>query len=340
MQMINMPVGKIKPYDRNTKKHTAKQVEQIAASIQQFGFRQPLVVDKDNVLIIGHGRLAAAKRLGLKEVPVVRADDLTEEQARALRIVDNKTNESEWDFDLLDFEFGEIAGVDFTEFGFEFVDAELEHEEHAKTTQRRVENILGLANGEFVGAGKYDMPLMQPVYELPEIKEWISFNYVLSDTEPQGKGVHFFVDDYQFERVWNQPERYVEKLSQYAVVATPDFSPYADMPLITQMWNHYRKQWCGAFWQSKGITVIPTVRASKDERSLDWYLDGIPRGGIVMISSMWTANEDDRAYFKREYNTMYEALHPRKVFVYGNPVEGLQGEIERIDTFTRARWGK
>lgn len=75
MNVLSMPVGAIKPYDRNTKKHTAKQVEQIARSIQEFGFRQPLVVDSNNVLIIGHGRLAAAKRLGLHEVPVVIADE-------------------------------------------------------------------------------------------------------------------------------------------------------------------------------------------------------------------------------------------------------------------------
>jgi hypothetical protein len=340
MNIENIPTSKIKPYERNTKKHSAKQVEQIAASIEQFGFRQPLVVDRDNVLIIGHGRLQAAKRLGLSEVPCVRADDLTDEQARALRIIDNKTNESEWDLDLLNLELGDFADVDLADFGLELTDPELEHEQNAERTQRRVESILGLEHGEFTGTGKYDMPIMKPVKRLPKIKEWIPFNYVLSDKEPEGKAVHFFIDDYQFERVWNDPERYVDKLSQYVCVATPDFSPYADMPLITQMWNHYRKQWCGAFWQSKGITVIPTVRASKDERSLDWYLDGIPRGGIVMISSMWTAAEGDREYFKREYNTMYEALNPCKVFMYGNVVDGLPGKIERVDTFTKMRWGK
>ena len=109
MQVINLPIDAVKPYKRNTKKHTPEQVEMIARSITEFGFRQPLVVDRDNVLIIGHGRLAAARLLGLSDVPCVRADDLTEEQVKALRIVDNKTNESAWLDDVLSFELGSIT---------------------------------------------------------------------------------------------------------------------------------------------------------------------------------------------------------------------------------------
>ena len=114
-----LTVDALKPYERNAKKHPVEQVENIANSIREFGFRQPLVIDRDGVLVIGHGRLMAAKKLGLKTVPCVRADDLTDEQVKALRLADNKTNESGWDFAALEEELNELeAEFDMADFGF------------------------------------------------------------------------------------------------------------------------------------------------------------------------------------------------------------------------------
>src|ERR1035437_6011057 len=95
-----MKIDLIKPYPANAKKHTTKQIKQVANSIAMFGFNQPLVLDKNNVIIVGHGRLEAAKMLGLKEVPTITVD-LTDEQAKAYRLADNKLNESEWDMSLV-----------------------------------------------------------------------------------------------------------------------------------------------------------------------------------------------------------------------------------------------
>lgn len=114
---------KLRPYENNAKQHPDDQVEHIANSIREFGFRQPIVVDADNVVVIGHGRLLAAKKLGLETVPVVRADDLTEAQIKALRLADNKTNESGWDFSALEAELDELANeFDMTDFGFTSTD--------------------------------------------------------------------------------------------------------------------------------------------------------------------------------------------------------------------------
>ena len=339
MDIEIIKVTDITPYDKNAKKHPDNQVDRIANSIKEFGFRQPLVVDKNNVLVIGHGRLLAAKKLGLEYVPVARADDLTDEQIKALRLADNKTNESDWDFDFLDDEINDIFDIDMADFGFEILDEELEHEKQADITQGRVENILNLDKGNFEGTGKYDIPILKPVFKLPPIERWIPFNFVLSDDDPTGKAVHFFVDDYQFERLFRNPEKYVEKLRQYVCVATPDFSPYSDMPNACQIYNHYRKHWVGAYLQNEGLTVIPTIRASRDERSFEWYLDGEPEKGIVIISSMWTNDQESLDYFKREYNTMYDKLNPCKVFLYGKNIEGLQGNIEHLETYTREKWG-
>ena len=101
MKIENVKVSELIPYERNAKKHDVTQIKNVAESIKQFGFAQPIVVDKNNVVIIGHCRLLASKRLKLKEVPVVRMEDLTDEQVNKLRLLDNKLNESEWDMDLL-----------------------------------------------------------------------------------------------------------------------------------------------------------------------------------------------------------------------------------------------
>ena len=101
MKIVELDINLLKPYELNAKKHDKNQIKNVAESIQQFGWQQPIVVDKDNVVIIGHCRLEAAKLLKLKTVPCAIADNLSEEQVKKLRLIDNKTNESDWDFDLL-----------------------------------------------------------------------------------------------------------------------------------------------------------------------------------------------------------------------------------------------
>ena len=337
LNIVNIKIKDLKPYNKNAKKHPKKQIEYIANSIESFGMNDPIGIwGKDNLIVEGHGRVEACKQLGYDEVPCIRLDHLTDEERKAYTLAHNKVAESEWDFDLLNDELGDILSFDMEDFGFEFIDTE----KNKKDTQNKVEGILNLNKATFSGVGKYDIPQLAPLHEneIGDITEWIGFNYVLSDKAPEGKAVHFFIDDYQFNRLWNSPEKYMEKLKQYECVLTPDFSPYADMPLATQIFNHYRKHWVGALMQEYGVKVVPTIRASRDERSLDFYLDGEPRGGVVCISSMWTADEEARTYFLREYETMRKTLKPEKIYVYGNEVEGLKGNIEYIQPFTRKRF--
>lgn len=122
-------IKELKPYKKNAKKHPKEQVERIANSIKEFGFTQPVIIDKDNCVVAGHGRILGAKKAGIKNIPTVCLEDLTEEQIKAYRLVDNKTNESAWDFSLLDEELGILAeDIDMELFGFEsmMTDEELE----------------------------------------------------------------------------------------------------------------------------------------------------------------------------------------------------------------------
>lgn len=117
METTKIKVADVIPYERNAKKHDETQIKNVMESIKQFGFVQPIVVDKDNVLIIGHCRLIAAKRLKMKQIDAVIADNLTPEQVDKLRLLDNKLNESEWDIDLL---VDEIPELDFSDFDIDW----------------------------------------------------------------------------------------------------------------------------------------------------------------------------------------------------------------------------
>ena len=120
LNIVYKPIKELKPYKKNAKKHSKEQVEQIANSIKEFGFTQPVIIDKHNSVVAGHGRILGAKKAGLKQVPTVCLEDLTEEQIKAYRLVDNKLNESEWDYSLLDEELENLTeDIDMNLFGFD-----------------------------------------------------------------------------------------------------------------------------------------------------------------------------------------------------------------------------
>lgn len=129
-------IRELKPYKKNAKKHNKEQVEQIANSIKEFGFTQPVIIDKNNCVVAGHGRILGAKKAGLKQVPTVCLEDLTEEQIKAYRLVDNKLNESEWDYDLLDEELGILSeDIDMSLFGFD-ENVDLTEEDETKNKKK------------------------------------------------------------------------------------------------------------------------------------------------------------------------------------------------------------
>lgn len=105
-------------------------------------------------------------------------------------------------------------------------------------TERNYEN---LNKGIFPGAGRFDIPILRP--ELTTAENWISFNYAKGCEDPSEHGVHFFVDDYQFNRIWAHPDNYLGMMARFDTVCTPDFSTYTDFPRIIQIYNHYRKHW-------------------------------------------------------------------------------------------------
>ena len=123
MEIIEMNVKDLIPYEKNPRKNKDA-VEYVAKSIEEFGFRNPVIIDKDNVIVAGHTRVLAAKKLGIKVVPCIMADDLTPEQIKAFRLADNKTAEfAKWDLQLLNDELSNILNIDMEAFGFSFDDS-------------------------------------------------------------------------------------------------------------------------------------------------------------------------------------------------------------------------
>ncbi len=122
MRIIQKKISDLIPYLNNPRKNE-RAIDKVAASIKEFGFKVPIIIDRDNVIVAGHTRLKAAELLGLDKIPCIVADDLSDEQLKAFRLADNKTGEfAEWDFELLAEELQDITDIDMSEFGFEVED--------------------------------------------------------------------------------------------------------------------------------------------------------------------------------------------------------------------------
>lgn len=183
----------------------------------------------------------------------------------------------------------------------------------------------------FDGVGKYDIPQIEP--ETFEPCEFIGFNYAKTTKNKANKGVHFFIDDYQFERVWREWKRYGAMLSEFSAVMTPDFSTYTDWPKAIQIYNHYRKHFIGAYLQTLGVKVYPTISWS-DKDSFEWCFDGEPVGATVAISSVGTQkSKESKRLFLDGYNAMLEKLNPQTIIFYGEIPSECLGNIVKINSF-------
>ena len=189
-----------------------------------------------------------------------------------------------------------------------------------------------LTKANFIGEGEYNIPIIKP--ENITAEKFIGFNYAKTSKEQSDTCVHFFVDDYQFARVWNNPDRYIKLLSEFKCVCTPDFSTYVDYPKAVQIYNHFRKHWLGAYWQMCGIKVVPTISWS-DKGSFEWCFDGEPKHGTVAVSSVGAqSNRNSKDLFLSGYDEMMKRLMPETVIFYGTIPKECYGNIVGVLLFT------
>ena len=188
--------------------------------------------------------------------------------------------------------------------------------------QRNYEN---LTKRIYPGVGAYDIPQLEPVQFGREACEFIPFSAAARCKDRAGKGVHFFIDDYRFTRLWSAPDNYMPMLQEFKYVMTPDFSMYTDYPKGIQIYNHYRKHWIGAYLQEYGVQVIPTICWS-DESSYEWCFDGEPEHSVVngaktapVTATMKRADEKSHAAYRKEMDTFLDGAYARdKTFVQGS----------------------
>lgn len=326
------------PYENNAKTHSDEQIKKLQASIDEFGFISPILIDRDYNIIAGHGRTIAAKRNGIKKVPCVFVEGLTEAQRKAYILADNRLAEfGKWDFDLVNIELEGLDGLDFDigEFNFPEVNLGDFYGDERKRTNNAYN--LDLVDEDELSADFWQMPIIKNDGYIPE--RLIGFNYAKTSKDKTA-GIHFFIDDYQFERVWNAPEKYIDILKEYDCVLSPDFSLYTEMPIPLKIWNTYRSRQIGAFYQSKGIKVIPTISWCEPE-TFCFCFEGIPEGSIVAISTIGVKENKNAAQIWHDgVDAMIDTINPASILVYGGKIDHEYGDREVIhyDNEVLKRW--
>ena len=176
-------------------------------------------------------------------------------------------------------------------------------------------------------AGGFDFPVIREEHEVP--RRMIPFSKALQEKKDFRQWVCFYEDDFLFERIWNQPSRYVDALSKFEGVIAPDFSVYYDMPYSMQLWNIFRSRTIGAWLQQQGIKVIPNIRFG-DTRTFDCCCDGISKHSVIAIGSLGCLKvKAYRPTFEAGIEHVARLLQPEAIVFYGSAPDNTP-EIKKL----------
>lgn len=324
-----MLISEIIPYARNAR-NNEKAIPKVAESIKEFGLRGTIGLESkaNPVIVWGHTRVEACKSLGWSEIPdskIEYCDDLTAEQVKAFRIADNKTGSiATYNKSMLREEVRSLKDLDMTRFGIDFKSKHLPY--GAERLKTDYAYNLDICNIDACGVDGF--PELMPIDAEP--LDLQGFNYAKSTSveAKRGKACHFFIDDYQFERCWNQPKAYLDVLRGYDCVLTPDYSLYLDMPLPMQAWNHYRAMALGHYWQCEGLNVVPTLSWSTPD-SYSFCFAGIPKKSTVAVSTVGVMRDEAAKDVWRDgMREALKRLRPARVLVYGAEIDFDYGKAE------------
>lgn len=191
---------------------------------------------------------------------------------------------------------------------------------------------------QFSGSGHWKIPMIPKAYftddEFQDLR-LIGYDRTKPDDERHlERMVHFFLYDYKFERVWKGPNQDVEKLKRYRAILSPDFSMYLEMAPVMQLYNVFRNRWCGAYFSSKGIRVVPTVSWGCED-TFDFCFDGIPKGSTVAVSTYMVSTHgnhaDQKDFFMKGYREMLQRIEPERIICYNEPFPEMEGNIVFVD---------
>lgn len=196
--------------------------------------------------------------------------------------------------------------------------------------RKDVFNFKLLKNIEFSENG---IPIISGTSHIP--KKLIPFNYA-NTTKDRNAGIHFYIDDYQFERIWKDPIRYTALLKRFDCVIAPDFSLYANFPKPLKIFNLYKQRLLTAYWQKQGILVIPNLTWSSFE-DLDECLDGFPKHSVIALSTNGCLNKKTKATFIECFNKAIKIVAPLKIIIVGEIPTELKNvkNILQFDSYSK-----
>ena len=184
--------------------------------------------------------------------------------------------------------------------------------------------------------GIYDTPIIEPVYKLPAVKKYIEFDYCkryrADRYDRKQVAVHFFEDDYKFERAWTYPDKIGWMLNDFGFIIGPDFSQYTDFPKAIQIYNHYRNNWLCRYWQKMyNIIIVPTIMWGGPD-TYDWCFDGYPKNSIVAVSNVGLCRDKEiNKMFKDGYDEMLNRLNPTKILFFTRNFAPMPGNVQYIN---------
>ena len=196
----------------------------------------------------------------------------------------------------------------------------------------KIKNKAKLVRNEFLYNGtsqsKYEFPIIRKQkIDINKIKFLSYTDAKKEDEENKDKTIHFFTYDWKFEKVYKQAEEEFEKLKQYYALLSPDFSMFTNMPIALQIESVFKNRWCGAYFQSKGLKVIPTVSWG-DARSFEFCFEGIEEGSVVAVSTYYRENDEES--FMLGYNEMLKRIKPSAILCYDEPFKTMKGKIKEF----------
>lgn len=341
-------ITELVPDDRNFNRGTQYGKHLLEKSFGKFGAGRSVLLDRNNRIIAGNKSTEQYGESGGEKVIVVETDgttlvavkrtdiDLGTSRGREMALADNRVAQVDIDLDLeaVEEELKDIGTEEWglAAFGGGFA-APDNTEPYSSGDAPQAEQtgqvrpappVVGAERGRTDDAynlslfdperctGPLQMPMLEPERIEPP-KRLVGFNYARSSGDGES-GIHFFIDDYQFERVWNRPEENSDVLKFFRCALTPDFSLYSDMPLAMMVWNVYRSRLIGQWWQGQNMHVIPTVSWAGED-SFRFCFDGIPRRSIVAVSTVGAVSNRDM--FEKGFSEMAARLEPRTIMLYG-----------------------
>lgn len=322
-KIIKVRIDDLKPTEKNPRQITKGDFERLKAKMKKypkFLEAREIVVDEDLRILGGHQRVRVLKQEGKQEIEVKQVIGWTDEEKDNF-ILDDNITDGDWDWDIIANEWDEDV---LDDAGLEIKMAE-PHDYYGDERERTYKEMNLAEFDNTRSSGKYQIPTLAACDYVPE--KLIGFNEAKSATDFD-TGVHFFIDDYQFERIWRAPKKYIEMLSRFECIFTPDFSLYMDMPLAMKIWNVYRSRLIGQMAQDLGLRVIPTLVWAGDD-TLDFAFDGLPKNSTVAVSTVGVMrDENSRKIWQKGMRAALKALEPKQILLYGSEIDFDFGGVD------------